>query len=114
MKTISLTINNNKFSCLVAETNKEKEIGLMYVQPPPPIMIFPYKYAQENNFWMKNTPSPLDIIFCLNNKITKIKNGEPYSLELIKGGISDLIIEMPSGFVSKYNIKIGDSITLGE
>lgn len=114
MKTSSITIENNKFSCYVAETDKEKQMGLMYVKPPAPIMIFKYNSPEDTKFWMKNTPAPLEILFCLDNKISKIKVGTPYSTELIHGGYSDLVIEVPQGYVSKYGIKINDSVKLGE
>jgi len=113
MKTCKLKINNKSFTTLVCETDKEKENGLMHIQPPPPIMCFPYE-KRNLSFWMKNTPSPLDIIFCLENKISKIKQGEPYRTDLIHGGISDLVIEMPQGSCDKYGFKVGDSVILEE
>lgn len=112
MKSSYIKISKNKFQCLIAETEHEKQMGLMYVQPPAPIMLFPYKSAENCNFWMKNTPAPLELLFCKDNKIHTIKEGEPYSTQLIKGGMADLVIEVPKGYVSKYSIKIGDEIEI--
>lgn len=111
MKKSELIVNDNKFSVLVAETEKEKQIGLMYIPPPAPIMVFPYTKSNLS-FWMKNTPSPLDIVFCLNGEIKSIKSGIPFSTELIHGGESDLVIEFPKGYCIKYNIKVGDNVEL--
>lgn len=112
MKTSIIKIGQNKFDCLIAENDEEKSTGLMYISPPPPIMLFPYKRAENCNFWMKNTPSPLDILFCSDNIIHTIKEGKPYSTEIIKGGQSDLVIELPKGYVKIYNINVGDKVEL--
>jgi uncharacterized membrane protein (UPF0127 family) len=111
LKTSKLLIKDKSFTVLVAETDKEKEMGLMFVPAPPPIMCFPYS-KRNLSFWMKNTPCPLDIIFCCDGKITNIKQGEPYSTALINGGEADLVIETPKGYCSNYGFKPGDSVKL--
>jgi len=113
MITSKLKIKDKVFTSLVAQTDKEKEMGLMFMPEPTPIMCFPYK-KRDLSFWMKNTPARLDIIFCCDGKIKSIKYGEPYSTNLIHGGESDLVIEMPFGSCSKFNFKVGDIVVLGE
>lgn len=114
LKIDKLNIQDNIFNNIkVAITPDEQQRGLMYQAWPPPIMIFPYKNAQIRKFWMKNTPSPLDIIFCNNNSIMEILHGEPFSLRTIGPDVPiDLVIEMPYGTVSKFNIKKGDNINI--
>jgi len=36
---------------------------------PFPIMVFTYDRISVPKFWMKNTPNPLGIAFCKDNKI---------------------------------------------
>jgi|SRR3972149_4094557 len=102
-------IGNNVFDTLVAITEQEHRQGLMYKKWPPPNMCFPYKDSQVRKFWMFNTVSPLDIIFCNKNKIISIFGGEPLSTKLLgPEDPSNLIIEFPQGTVAKYGINIGD------
>lgn len=111
MKTSKLYIKDKSFTSLVCETDKEKEQGLMFVPAPTPIMCFPYTKSNLS-FWMKNTPAPLDIIFCCDGKIKTIKQGKPYSTTLIHGGEADLVIEMPSGYHTTYGFEPGDFVKL--
>jgi uncharacterized membrane protein (UPF0127 family) len=104
-----LYIKDYIFSTLLAISDEEKENGLMFIEPPTPVMSFIYRIPQINKFWMKNTPAPLDIVFCLNGKIDKICNGTPYSTEIItNNNLSDLVIELPEGTCKKMGFKEGD------
>jgi uncharacterized membrane protein (UPF0127 family) len=112
-KTGVITINGDEIPTLLAVTQAEQEKGLMHQKFPPPVMSFIYEYPKINKFWMKNTPSPLDIVFCLNNKIINICKGKPFSTELIgDDNFSDLIIEFPYGTCESKKIKLGDSVNL--
>ncbi len=112
MKTGLVKIKNNEFVVLLAESAEEQQRGLMEAKWPPPSMAFVYQYAKFSSFWMKNTPSPLDIVFCLDGKVTKICKGEPYSTELIHGGFSDLVVEFPYGTCKDYGLVEGSEINL--
>lgn len=108
-----IIIGNNKFQTLVAVTSKEHEIGLMFKPWPPPIMSFPYDTASVKKFWMKNTPSPLDIIFCRCGFIIDIQEGKPYDRTLIgPNSPVDLVIEVPYGMAQNYGMRIGDSVQI--
>lgn len=98
---------------LLAITASEQETGLMNKEWPPPVMSFVYASPRVNKFWMRNTPSPLDIVFSVNNTITSICSGIPYSTSVIgDDNLSDLIVEFPAGACKAYDIKLGDSIEL--
>lgn len=108
-----LRIGNLGLETIIAETADEQERGLMGREWPPPAMSFVYSSPRVNRFWMKNTPSPLDIIFSLNGTVTSIHKGEPHSTRLIGDWeLSDLVVELPHGTVSKMGIKVGDPIVL--
>lgn len=111
MNTDIVFINGLKFNTLVASTLEEQMVGLMWKKWPPPIMVFPYKDAGIHKFWMKNTISPLDIVFCRNNKIIGIYAGEPLSTAQVGPDAPvDLVIEFPRGTMSMYGIKAGDIV----
>lgn len=108
-----INIAGKKVPTVLAITANEQESGLMYKDWPPPVMSFVYASPRVNKFWMKNTPSPLDIVFCLDNKIISICSGEPFSTRMIgEEKKSDLVVEFPAGACKAYGIKIGDSIEL--
>jgi uncharacterized membrane protein (UPF0127 family) len=108
-----LKFKEHKIPTVLAITADEQEKGLMYEKSPPPAMAFVYTRPKHNSFWMQNTPSPLDIVFCLKNKIVSICAGEPYSTKVIGGReLSDLVIEMPYGNAAKLGMSIGDEINM--
>ena len=110
-KTDIVRIGKYKFPTLVAVTEVEQAQGLMYKPWPPPVMVFPYRKADYRKFWMKNTPSPLDIIFAKDGKIIAIYKGEPNTTKCVgPDEMSDLVVELPYGIVNKLNILIGDDV----
>jgi len=112
LETGYIHINNYIFPTLFAISSEEQQRGLMYQEWPPPIMSFVYANPQINRFWMKSTPSPLDIVFCHKGKITEICYGEPNTTNIIGSGISDLVIEFPYGTINEAQIKHGHSVDL--
>jgi len=106
-------IHNNVFPTLLAISAEEQQRGLMFEEWPPPVMSFIYAEPRVNKFWMKNTPSPLDIVFCCEGKVSQLCYGEPHSTTMIGDNqFSDLIIELPHGTVDSSEIKIGQSVGL--
>jgi uncharacterized membrane protein (UPF0127 family) len=106
-------IKGKSFPVLLALTQQEQERGLMYVDPPAPSMAFIYAKPKFNSFWMRSTKVPLDIVFCLNNKISSIWQGEPYSTRVIGGHEpSDLVLEFAQGTCKSYGFSAGDEISI--
>ena len=102
-----------EFDTLVAVTSREHNQGLMFKAWPPPIMSFPYDKAMIRKFWMKNTPSPLDIIFCRDNVVLGVYSGDPMSLIGVgPDEPSDLVVELPKGMAASCNIYAGDYVKL--
>lgn len=110
-----LKIGNKKIKNFdFAITHEEQRVGLMNSKWPPTITVFPYKDAAIRRFWMKNTPVPLDIIFCKSGKILYIEVGRPYIDNKFIGPNEpvDLVIEAPAGFCAYNQIKTGSSVKL--
>lgn len=104
-------INDIKFPAKFALTPEEQKIGLMNCSSPI-IMAFPNKKSIKN-FWMKNTPVPLDLIFACDGIIVDRLPGVPYSLETIScDKESDLVVEFPKGILECFPVNIGDPIEL--
>lgn len=101
------------FPTLVAVTPEEHAQGLMWKKWPPPVMVFPYNRAEVRKFWMRNTLSPLDIVFCNDDTIIDICYGEPMSTRLIgPERASNLVIELPHGTVEQHKFAVGDKVRL--
>lgn len=105
--------NKIKIPTLIAISEKEKAQGLMNRNWPPPVMSFPFSDRQVRKFWMKNTPSPLDVLFCRAGKIISIQKGIPFSeAHFGPDEKSDLVIELPQGMATKLNINKNQSVKL--
>lgn len=105
-------IHDTVFPTLLAISAEEQSRGLMHQEWPPPVMAFVYASPQVNRFWMKNTPSPLDIVFCHNGKVAEICYGEPHTTTVVGSRLSDLVIELPHGTVDSLGIKVGQGVGL--
>ena len=106
---------NTIFDVEIANTPTKRAKGLMYREflGTSSGMLFMYDKPGQLNFWMKNTPLSLDIIFFDKKGLIRsiYENAEPFSDKLIFGG-NDLIgaIEINGGLTSKLGIAEGDSI----
>jgi len=104
---------NNRLPAVLAITEEEQTKGLMHQLELPPVMAFVYTEPRYSSFWMRSVPKPLDIIFCLKNKIVSIAHGIPYCTDLIGGReLSDLVLEIPRGRAEDFGMKIGDDIKM--
>jgi uncharacterized membrane protein (UPF0127 family) len=61
---------------------------------------------------MKNTQTPLDIVFCRTNHVVGIFKGEPFSTKLIgPDEPSDLVVELPAGTAASLGLSVGDYVS---
>lgn len=111
--------NIHKVYGKIASSNKEKIKGLMYRNEKLKYdegMLFPMEY-KNNSMWMKNTYIPLDVIFLDDNMriLGYVVDTVPLSLESISiNKKSNNVLEMNSGSVDNFNMKIGDKILFFE
>ncbi len=99
----------------VANTGAQRELGLMFRKhlDDNAGMIFVFPDAARRNFWMHNTPIPLDMIFADSNGVVTgiVANAEPYSDKLLGvEGNSEYVLEVNGGFCARNGIKPGDRL----
>ena len=99
----------------VASTGPQRELGLMYRKhlDDNAGMIFVFPDAAPRNFWMHNTPIPLDMIFADAKGVVTgiVANAEPFSDKLLGvEGNSEYVLEVNGGFCAKNGIKVGDKL----
>jgi len=109
-----------QFRVEVARTPAEQERGLMFRTniPADGGMIFtPYPAVgrpREASFWMKNTPTPLDIIFIRSNgTIASIAaNAVPFSETSVRSGEPvRAVLEILGGKAAELGIAPGDKVS---
>ena len=124
-KTVPLTVTSangaHHFTVEIAKTAAEQERGLMFRTNIPKNggMIFaPYPPdggpPREATFWMKNTPSALDLLFIrADGTIAHIAdNATPYSEARIPSGEPiAAVLEINGGVAAELGIAEGDMVT---
>ncbi|RWA74873.1 DUF192 domain-containing protein [Mesorhizobium sp.] len=100
------------FSIEIADTSDEREAGLMFRKDMADDhgMLFVFERPGEVNFWMKNTPMPLDLVFVgQDGRIKAIKRGEPESEAIVSPGQPvRFVLELKAGTAAKDGLKDGD------
>ena len=109
---ILVDISGKKYKLVVAESEEEKEQGLMNVEEldSDEGMLFDYRndVQEEISFWMKDTLIPLDIIFVgEDNIVISVKQGQPESEDLISENNVAYVIEVNQN----SGIQSGDKVT---
>ncbi|NYT41909.1 DUF192 domain-containing protein [Sphingomonas sp. R-74633] len=111
------------FHTELARTAAEQERGLMFRTNIPQdggMLFTPYPAdgpPREARFWMKNTPTALDILFIRGDgTIAKIaENAVPYSEDtLVSGEPVSAVLELNAGVSAKLGIKAGDKVRWGK
>ena len=107
-----VVIGEETIPVVLAITSEEQQRGLMHVEKPVP-MAFTYNSPFYNKFHMKNTPAPLDLVFCYAGKVVQVFEGKPFSHDMIgNDGLSDLVLEFPYGTCASLNIGPGTPVKI--
>lgn len=114
--TIATQAGRRAFTVEVARTQEEQGRGLMF---RPPLaddagMLFPSAVPEARSFYMKNTPSPLDLIFIRDDgTIARIaEETVPYTLDPIPSGEPVIaVLEIKGGSAARLGIAEGDRAT---
>ncbi len=101
----------------IAATPQARSQGLMYRKDlaADAGMLFLFPEEVEQNFWMKNTPLPLDMIFIASDlRIAGIvAKATPFSTEPRGvGKPSRYVLEVHGGFCDQHGIQPGDRVEL--
>mgnify|MGYP005851453423 CR=1 FL=1 len=103
----------------VAQTPQQQAMGLMHRPPLPDDrgMLFPFDPPRPVQFWMKNVPVPLDMVFLRNGEVVAIAPEVPPCSTLtcpVYGPASevDQVIELRSGRAEEIGLQVGDRVTI--
>ena len=100
-----------------AQSKEEQTLGLSNrnLQTNNSFMVFVYNQPQRVSFWMKDTKKDLSIAFInADNRIIQIENLKAKSLKILNSKSSEVkyAFEVPKGFFSLNDIKIGDEVMI--
>ncbi|GHB34599.1 hypothetical protein GCM10007094_24880 [Pseudovibrio japonicus] len=119
MRTETLEVRSasgsHEFRVEIAETAAERAQGLMGRTDltPDDGMLFIFPQSGLQYFWMRNTPSSLDIIFIGADYIVRsiAANTVPYSEEVISSEVpAKYVLEVLAGRAAELGIKPGDRV----
>lgn len=112
-------INKKCFSVQSAETEAEREKGLMNVEKldKDKGIIFIFNKEGVYPFWMKNTLIPLDIIWIKNDKVVFIEeNAQPCKTficpQINPKTLASYVLEINGGISKEMKFKIGDEVKI--
>lgn len=119
--TVASTNGRHVFQVEIADTVDKQQRGLMYRTDIPKdggMLFAPYPPEgggpREASFWMKNTPSPLDIIFIrADGTIARIaENTVPFSEAQVPSGEPvAAVLELNGGRSAELGLAEGDKVT---
>lgn len=102
------------FKVEIADTEPERQHGLMYRTSLPPQygMLFIFERPGERSFWMHNTYIPLDIIYIgADGKIVSIVHGKPFDdTPLASNGAALGVLELYDGEAARLGVAVGDKV----
>lgn len=113
--TVVTSSGDHEFWVEIADDEAERQRGLMF-RPPLEAgrgMLFEFEEAREQGFWMRNTPSSLDIVYIgADGKIVSIaRHTTPFSeRSLPSNGPAKGVLEVRAGRMDEIGAKPGDTV----
>ena len=104
-----------KFNVEIADNNNTRSQGFMWREniPDGTGMLFVWKKEAHRNFWMKNTPTSLDILFFDGDGkfLNVVEKTKPFSLDNIQSSKpAQYVLELNSGSSKINNLYGGTKI----
>lgn len=120
LEKINVSINNQRYSLWVADSEVERSKGLQNISKLKNNqgMIFIFDYPVNVNFWNKNTSIDLVLLWVKDNTIIGlsrlVKQDGKDTITIPSPGSIDLVIELNQNQIDLNNIKIGDRLTVSK
>ena len=113
--TIVTASGEHEFLVEIADDEPERARGLMY---RPPLaddrgMLFQFPDSAERSFWMRNTPSSLDILYIdpTGSIVSIAHHATPYAeAPLPSNGAANGVLELRAGRAEEIGAKAGDKV----
>ncbi len=114
-----LTVGDKALRVQIVVNQDEQQRGLMDRRDlgPDDGMVFVYPMPQQMSFWMRNTPTPLDIgFFTPDGALGEVRAMYPFDETPVRSAGSDytLALEVNQGWFAKQGLKPGAKINLSQ
>lgn len=114
-----LSVGEKTLRVQIVVTQDEQQRGLMGRRDlgPDDGMAFVYPLPQQMSFWMRNTPTPLDIgFFKEDGTLGEVYAMYPFDETPVRSASSDytLALEVPQGWFAKNGLKPGAKINFAQ
>jgi hypothetical protein len=114
LPTVDLAIKGHRLVAEIAANDATRTTGLMnrFSLQPDHGMLFVFRAAQPQAFWMKNTYVPLSIAFIgSDGRIFNIEDMAPLTETTHPSrGLARYALEMKKGWFDQHGIQSGDSV----
>lgn len=115
-----VTLGNKLIDVEVVKTDKDRQVGLTKYKSLKETqgMLFVFEESETPGFWMKNMTFPIDMMFIKDDTVVYlVENAEPVATgkepTVYKANSpANYVLEVQSGLVKKYNIKMGDKVKI--
>jgi len=115
LPTLTLNAGIHLITAELAQTEEQREIGLMFREAMAPNhgMLFVFEQAGQQCFWMKNTLLPLDVAFIADNgMVVNTDRMKPRTLDAhCSTKPVRFVLEMNDGWFAKRGIAAGSKLT---
>tara|TARA_R110001606_G_scaffold71247_17_gene163773 strand:+ start:9743 stop:10216 length:474 start_codon:yes stop_codon:yes gene_type:complete len=113
--TVITASGTHKFMVEIADEEPERQRGMMFREPLADDrgMLFEFPDVAERGFWMRNTPSSLDIIYIdPRGRIVSIaSHAVPFSEQVIpSNGAASGVLELRAGRAGEIGARAGDQV----
>jgi uncharacterized membrane protein (UPF0127 family) len=113
-----LVVGGRELRVQVVVTPAEQQRGLMGRRDlgPDDGMVFVYAAPQRMSFWMRNTPTPLDIgFFRADGTLGEVYPMYPFDETAVRSSADDytLALEVPQGWFNERGVRPGARVDLG-
>jgi uncharacterized protein len=120
---IAIAAPSAQLRLALAATDAQRELGLMHVASVPTNQGMLFAFAdgdQQREFWMKNTITPLDMIWVKANGVVSsiaanvpaTSPGTPDDAIARRAGVGSYVIELGAGAAARSGIKPGVQLVI--
>lgn len=118
---VPLTVGDQVVQVEIRDDEVERELGFSGRKSigDNEGMLFVFGELVQPTFWMKDMQFSLDVLWIREGKVVQIEENVPHPTEaeaviatMIPQNPVDMVLEVPSGWVSRTGVKVGDEVKL--
>lgn len=116
---VPLTVGDQVVQVEIRDDEVERELGFSGRKSigDNEGMLFVFGELVQPTFWMKDMQFSLDVLWIREGKVVQIEENVPHPTEaeaviatMIPQNPVDMVLEVPSGWVSRTGVKVGDEV----